>query len=134
MRGCVGVGTRFICSEEAGAPVALQKQVMATGHMETVRTLIYSGRPMRVRKVGEVADWEDNRQDEIKRLTSAGKIPVGFAGDSDMETSSYPLIMGQVAAMVNDVLPARVIVENMVKDAAKLLTQANQYVVLASRL
>jgi hypothetical protein len=33
------------------------------------------GRPLRVRKSPYIQDWEDNRQADIKELTSKGVIP-----------------------------------------------------------
>lgn len=92
------VGTRFVASVEAGAPPKHKELVLSAGYDDTVRTLIYSGRPMSVRKTPYVASWcvfrllpplpgvksdfrfafstrEDRRQQEIKELTSQGKIP-----------------------------------------------------------
>ena len=53
----VWVGTRFVASEEAGAPPKHKELVLSAGYDDTVRTLIYSGRPMNVRKTPYVADW-----------------------------------------------------------------------------
>merc|ERR1711862_159927 len=39
------VGTRFICAEEAGAPPRHQKAVLAASFTDTMRTIIYTGRP-----------------------------------------------------------------------------------------
>ena len=70
------VGTRFICAKEAGAPPRHQKAVVGAGPHDTVRTIIFTGRPMRVLKNPYIKDWEENRSDEIKSLTSKGVIPV----------------------------------------------------------
>lgn len=51
------VGTRFVASEEAGAPQKHKELVLSAGYDDTVRTLIYSGRPMSVRKTPYVASW-----------------------------------------------------------------------------
>ena len=48
---------------------------------------------MRVKRTGEVAEWEDNRFADIKKLTSQGIVPVPFIGEVDIEG---PKIMGQV--------------------------------------
>ena len=48
---------------------------MAAGHEDITRTLIYTGRPLRVYKTPYVADWEDNRREEIRELTSKGILP-----------------------------------------------------------
>lgn len=43
--------------EEAGAPAKHKELVLSAGYDDTVRTLIYSGRPMSVRKTAYVASW-----------------------------------------------------------------------------
>ena len=53
----VWVGTRFVASEEAGAPPIHKQLVVSAGYDDTVRTLLYSGRPMSVRKTDYVRDW-----------------------------------------------------------------------------
>lgn len=71
----VWVGTRFVASEEAGAPPMHKELVLTAGYDDTIRTLIYSGRPMNVRKTPYVAEWESQRQQEMATLVSQGKIP-----------------------------------------------------------
>ena len=53
----VWVGTRFVASEEAGAPPKHKQELLSAGFDDTVRTLVYSGRPMSVRKTPYVAEW-----------------------------------------------------------------------------
>ena len=71
----VWVGTRFVASEEAGAPPKHKELVLTAGYDDTVRTLVYSGRPMSVRKTPYIAEWESQRQQEITMLVSQGRIP-----------------------------------------------------------
>jgi NAD(P)H-dependent flavin oxidoreductase YrpB (nitropropane dioxygenase family) len=71
----VWVGTRFVASEEAGAPKMHKELIVSAGHEDIARTIIYTGRPLRVRKTPYVTDWEENRQEEIKQLTAKGIIP-----------------------------------------------------------
>lgn len=78
----VWVGTRFILTDEAGAPKAHQEAVATAGHDDNVRTIIFTGRPMRVRNNPYIKNWEENRAQEIKELTSKGVIPV----EHDFET------------------------------------------------
>jgi NAD(P)H-dependent flavin oxidoreductase YrpB (nitropropane dioxygenase family) len=75
------VGTRFVLSEEAGAPKAHQEAVRTAGFDDDVRTIIFTGRPLRVRNNEYIKNWEENRQAEIKELTDKGIIPV----ESDFE-------------------------------------------------
>jgi NAD(P)H-dependent flavin oxidoreductase YrpB (nitropropane dioxygenase family) len=72
----VWVGTRFVLSEEAGAPKAHQEAVRTAGFDDNVRTIIFTGRPLRVRNNEYIRNWEENRQAEIKTLTDKGVIPV----------------------------------------------------------
>merc|ERR1712217_311476 len=56
--GCSGVwvGTRFIASEEAGAGPIHKKKVVEADYGDTIRTIIYTGRPLRVIKTPYVLD------------------------------------------------------------------------------
>jgi NAD(P)H-dependent flavin oxidoreductase YrpB (nitropropane dioxygenase family) len=84
----VWIGTRFVLSEEAGASKAHQEAVRTAGFDDNVRTVIFTGRPLRVRNNPYIQNWEENRQAEIKELTEKGTIPV----ESDFEkASSNPL-------------------------------------------
>ena len=49
-----------------------KQALLSAGHGD-VRTLIYTGRPLRVRRT--FGHWEKNRQTEIMELTSKGIIP-----------------------------------------------------------
>lgn len=112
----VWVGTRFVLSEEAGAPKAHQEAVQTSGFDDNVRTIIFTGRPLRVRKNPYIANWEENRQAEIKKLTDSGKIPVEYDmeqhGDDmtdEQLDNARPFLMGKVAAVVNEKKSARAI-------------------------
>ncbi|TWU76589.1 hypothetical protein ED733_008026 [Metarhizium rileyi] len=77
MMGATGVwvGTRFILTDEAGAPKAHKDAVRTAGHDDNIRTIIFTGRPMRVRNNPYINDWETNRLQEMKELTAKGTIP-----------------------------------------------------------
>ncbi|KAG9740164.1 NPD-domain-containing protein, partial [Aureobasidium melanogenum] len=97
----VWVGTRFVLSEEAGASKAHQEAVRTSGFDDNVRTIIFTGRPLRVRKNPYIEKWENERQAEIKKLTSEGIIPVehdldtlGDDLDDDTMDNARPFLMG----------------------------------------
>merc|ERR1712086_276305 len=123
----VWVGTRFICATEAGAPPRHQKGVLGATVHDTVRTIIFTGRPMRVLKNEYNMDWENNRSEEIKQLTSKGVLPVyhdmaekeksGEEVDFKTRMDMMPLLMGQAAGAVNEITPAAEIMEEMVSGA-----------------
>ena len=53
----VWVGTRFVASEEAAAPKAHKEALIGAGYEDAITTLIYTGRPLRVRRTPYVEDW-----------------------------------------------------------------------------
>ncbi|CAG7935990.1 unnamed protein product [Penicillium nalgiovense] len=131
----VWIGTRFILSDEAGAPTAHQEAVRTSNFEDNIRTIIFTGRPLRVRKNPYIVNWEENRHDEIKQLTSKGIIPVehdmeNLPDDVDDDTldNARPFLMGKVAAVVNEKKSAKAIVDELVGDAAVLLKQGNKMV------
>ncbi|KIP03803.1 hypothetical protein PHLGIDRAFT_129916 [Phlebiopsis gigantea 11061_1 CR5-6] len=120
----VWVGTRFVASVEAGAPKAHKEAVLSASYEDAVTTLIYTGRPLRVRRTPYVDDWNNNRAAEIKELTSKGILPHEHELEKHPEKSlgGRTWLIGRVSALIHEVLPAKVIVEDMVNDAAKILT------------
>jgi NAD(P)H-dependent flavin oxidoreductase YrpB (nitropropane dioxygenase family) len=137
----VWVGTRFILSEEAGAPKAHQEAVRTAGWDDNVRTIIFTGRPLRVRTNSYIQNWEENRAQEIKELTGKGILPVEhdlekMGDDLDDETmdNARPFLMGKVAAVVEEKKTAKEIVDEFVGDAVKWLAVGNSFVVGKSKL
>ncbi|MCJ1448725.1 MAG: hypothetical protein MMC23_009242 [Stictis urceolatum] len=131
----VWVGTRFVLSDEAGAPKAHQDAVQTAGFDDNVRTIIFTGRPLRVRNNAYIKNWEENRQNEIKELTSKGTIPVehdfetlGDEIDDDTMDNARPFLMGKASAVVNEKKSAKAIVDEMINDAVSCMG-ANQKLV-----
>ncbi|KAL8714661.1 MAG: hypothetical protein Q9220_001610 [cf. Caloplaca sp. 1 TL-2023] len=127
-QGAVGVwvGTRFVASEEAGCSKLHKESVVSSQWGETVKTLAVTGRPLRVRRNEWVEKWE-GRPEEVRELTGKGVVPM----EKDMEDGEdvdFPFLMGQVAAVIEDVKPARQIVEDMVREAVQMLEQGQQYI------
>jgi NAD(P)H-dependent flavin oxidoreductase YrpB (nitropropane dioxygenase family) len=116
-----------VASTEAGAPPKHKELVVSAGYDDIVRTLVYSGRPMNVRKTPYVAEWETQRQGEIAELVGQGYIP------HDVELENHPerslegrmWLMGRVAGSINDVKPAKEIVDELVATAAVSLKTAS---------
>jgi NAD(P)H-dependent flavin oxidoreductase YrpB (nitropropane dioxygenase family) len=137
----VWVGTRFVLSEEAGAPRAHQEAVRTAGFDDNVRTIIFTGRPLRVRNNPYIQNWEENRASEIRELTGKGKIPVeydmetlGDEIDDDTLDNARPFLMGKASAVVNEKKSAKVIVDEMVGDAVSWLQRGNGYIVSKQKL
>ncbi|KAL9106389.1 MAG: hypothetical protein Q9227_008590 [Pyrenula ochraceoflavens] len=131
----VWIGTRFVLSEEAGAPKAHQEAVRTSGFDDNIRTIIFTGRPLRVRKNPYIEHWEEERAAEIKELVNKGTIPVesdfekmGDDIDDDTLDNARPFLMGKAAAVVNERKPAKAIVDEMVSEAVVYLQKGNKMV------
>lgn len=127
----VWVGTRFVASEESGAPPDHKQHVLDAQWDQTVRTLVFSGRPMRVFRSKYVDDWETNRQQEIKDLTSKGIVPWEYDMEHNDNLESVDgftrFLMGEVSARIKDVPPAKKIIEDFMREANESITRINGF-------
>jgi NAD(P)H-dependent flavin oxidoreductase YrpB (nitropropane dioxygenase family) len=128
MQGAVGVwvGTRFVAAEESGASRTHKESVVGAGFNDTIRTLVVTGRPLRVRMNEYIKSWE-KQPEKIRDLTDKGVVPM-MKDMEDEKDVDMPFLMGQVAAMVKDIKPAKVIVEDMVREAVQMITLAQSYI------
>ncbi|KAI0972653.1 NPD-domain-containing protein [Xylaria arbuscula] len=148
--GAVWVGTRFILADEAGAPESHKEAVRTASFNDTIRTLIFTGRPLRVRTNAYIENWENERQAELKELTSKGILPYeadldkiangtgegsGSSEDGgseedvdDLMDQFRPYLMGKCAALVNESKSARAVVDEFVDDASAALKAGSQLV------
>ena len=131
----VWIGTRFVLSEEAGAPEAHQEAVRTAGFDDNIRTIIFTGRPLRVRKNPYIVNWEEERAQEMKDLTAKGTIPVEsdfekMGDDIDDETmdNARPFLMGKAAAVTNEKKSAKAIVDEMVDEAVVYLQKGSKMI------
>mmetsp|Transcript_23581 Transcript_23581/g.35602 ORF Transcript_23581/g.35602 Transcript_23581/m.35602 type:complete len:352 (-) Transcript_23581:409-1464(-) len=123
----VWVGTRFICAEESHAPPSHKEKVLAASASDTIRTLVVSGRPLRLLPNEWVKSWEA-QPDKIKELCDKGVVPLqhdlrNHAQDNQKRRGAFDAInslAGQCAGGVKAIEPAQKIVEDMVNDAAAI--------------
>jgi NAD(P)H-dependent flavin oxidoreductase YrpB (nitropropane dioxygenase family) len=127
MQGAAGVwvGTRFVASTEAGCSQAHKEAVVSAGFEDTLRTLVVSGRPLRVRMNEYIAKWEA-QPEKIKELTEKGVVPIQKDFDDGIEVD-IPFLMGQVAGVITDIKPAGEIVREMVVEAVEMLKVGQGY-------
>ncbi|KAJ3947050.1 uncharacterized protein N0V96_003435 [Colletotrichum fioriniae] len=128
MQGAVGVwvGTRFVASVEAGCSQEHKEEVVSCGFEGTERTLVISGRPLRMKTNEYIRGWHA-RPEEIKRLTEGGTVPIEHDFEQGREDIEIPHLMGQVAGAIDRIQPAGEIVEEMVKEAAEQLRLGEVY-------
>merc|ERR1719330_620832 len=121
-----------------------------------MRTLVYTGRPLRVKKNFYITDWENNRKKEMGRLLAQGKIP--YKADLEklqdnkrkqkdqgvgplnkgltpqMMSQLFPHLIGQVAGVLTDIKPAKEIIDEMMEDCVKTLRHNTGRIQASSRL
>lgn len=134
MQGAQGVwvGTRFVASAEAGCSNQHKEAVVTADFADTLRTLVVSGRPLRVKMNDYIQGWE-NKPEEIKKLTDAGVVPLMKDMEAEKDVD-IPFLMGQVAGVIKQVEPAKQIVDEMVTEAIKQLRLGQTYIGKESRL
>ncbi len=127
MQGAVGVwvGTRFVASVEAGCSEQHKQEVVSCGFEGTERTLVLSGRPLRMKTNEYIRGWHA-QPEKIAELTGKGIVPM----EHDLEEGNDidpPHLMGQVAGSIRKVQPAGEIVEEMVAEAVEMLKLGGAY-------
>ncbi|KIV94539.1 hypothetical protein PV10_02295 [Exophiala mesophila] len=128
MQGAVGVwvGTRFVTAEESGASRMHKEAVVSADFNDTTRTLVVSGRPLRMKLNDYVRNWEAQPA-KIKELTDRGIVPMQYDLEQENEVD-MPFLMGQVAAIIQDIKPAKEILEDMVRQAVQQLRLGATYI------
>jgi len=79
--GAVWIGTRFVTAKESGASEFAKKSIIESGFDSSIKSLVWTGRPLRALSNPYIADWEQNRQAEIKSLTEKGIVPLQYELD-----------------------------------------------------
>jgi len=124
--GCVGVwvGTRFLASQEGGALAIHKQAIIAAGDEDTRRTTIYTGKTSRATYNRFHDLWEESGLDPLPFpvqvvLASAAVDMLNRAGNVEYVGP----FAGQVSGLIREVEPAAKIVEDMVEEAADILTR-----------
>ncbi|KAJ9155987.1 2-nitropropane dioxygenase [Coniochaeta hoffmannii] len=127
MQGAVGVwvGTRFVASVEAGCSEEHKREVVSCGFDGTERTLVLSGRPLRMKTNEYIRKWHE-RPEKIKELCDKGVVPIEWDFDQGNEVDP-PHLMGQVAGAIREIKPAGEIVDDMVREAVQMLKLGAEY-------
>lgn len=123
----VQVGTRFICCEECTVHMNYKQAVIHAKDRSTAITGQTLGHPVRCLRNKLTAEFERLEGErapasEIEAL-GTGKLRAAVV-DGDTDWGS--LMAGQSAAMVNEILPAKTIIENMFSDAEKVLSRVGE--------
>lgn len=122
------LGSIFSFQKWAKEPIH-QKALLECGFIDTIKTLVFTGRPLRIKKNSHVLDWEENRLQELNDALKRGTVPYTIDVDKVTEPTpedmkrmmeSRPWLMGQVAGAIHDVKPAADIMKEMTIQAVEV--------------
>ncbi len=130
--GAVGVqmGTRFMCARECTVHPRVKERVIKSKDRDTALTGVSTGHPVRAlrnkltRKFEEL-EKNNTPPEELEKLGSGSLRLAMVEGDIEFGT----VMAGQICAMVNQIMPARDIIMDVVESAGVVLERLNQQVV-----
>jgi NAD(P)H-dependent flavin oxidoreductase YrpB (nitropropane dioxygenase family) len=118
------VGTRFLASEEGGA-IDVQKQaIVKAGDEDTRRTTIYTGKTSRATYNRFHDLWEKSGLEPLRfpsQVVLASAVVDMFNQAGKVEYVGP--FAGQVSGLIQQIKPAAQIVEDMVEEAADILSR-----------
>eukprot|EP01084_Bolivina_argentea_P164659 286245_1 len=116
--GCDGIwmGTRFVCCNESGAPMEHKMDIIRSSYDDTVRTRIYSGKPARFIMNKDIDKWENKQSKKKDELLKKGIVPMPYP-----TINPRPHISGMVCGAIEDILSAKEIIDNIMKQAVQII-------------
>ncbi|MFV1951163.1 MAG: enoyl-[acyl-carrier-protein] reductase FabK [Nitrospinota bacterium] len=123
----VQIGTRFVCASECTVHSAWKEAFLKAKDRNTVVTGRPTGHPVRVLKnklSKEFERLEDARApiEEYEKLGEGRLKEAAINGDIDFGS----VMAGQIVGMVNEILPARKIIERIMTDTEKIMNRLRE--------
>lgn len=113
----VQVGSRFVCTPEASSHLHFKQAVVSAGEGDTMLSM-KKLMPVRLMKndfaaAVRAAEIKGADEAEMKQLLGRGRAKKGMF-EGDMKEGE--LEIGQVSALIHDIIPAAQVIENMLRD------------------
>ncbi|EPS44080.1 hypothetical protein H072_1954 [Dactylellina haptotyla CBS 200.50] len=131
----VWCGTRFVAAKESGASDGHQQAVLDTDVSGTTKSIIFSGRPMRIKSHPLIEEWHRDPS-KIKSLTEKGHIPIMHQmNELEKEGKDFPenmksgvrcIMLGQAAGAIDKILTAKEIIDEMVYGSVELMKRGDR--------
>jgi nitronate monooxygenase len=124
--GCVGiwVGTRFLATEEGGAPDAIKKHIIEATDEGTKVSTMFTGKTLRALKSQFHTMWEESGLEPLpfplQILISSELLAAFLQSNKDEYIGGFA---GQVSGLIKEIKPAGQVLEDMVEEAADILTK-----------
>jgi NAD(P)H-dependent flavin oxidoreductase YrpB (nitropropane dioxygenase family) len=119
----VWVGTAFLVSREASWPELLKQRILAATEEDTRVTRLYSGKTMRNINNPLIEYWESQKLDALPMGMQgivSGEIMSGAREANKLELLMNPA--GQISGMLHEMRPAKEIMQDMVREAAEIMS------------
>ena len=120
----IQMGTRFICTTECTAHENYKRAILKARDRSTMTTGHSLGHPVRALKNPMVHEFEELERRGISEAEiiefGTGKLRLA-AIDGDVKNGS--VMAGQIAGMVNDIVPVEELIERIVAEAEEIIGQ-----------
>lgn len=124
----IQMGTRFVCSTECIAHPEYKREILAATSSSTVVTRQILGFPQRSLKNKLTDQFQELEKAGASReeleLFDRGRMYLGLV-EGDIEDGS--LLAGQISGLINEIKPVRVIIEDTVAEAERIIASLNKY-------
>ncbi len=129
----VWVGTAFLATHEANVLPELKQRIIDANEEDTRITRLYSGKTMRNINNPLIELWEESGLQALpmglQGLVS-GRVTAAARAAGHPELTMNPA--GQISGMLKEIRPARVVLEEMVEQAAEILWELTTRKVVVS--
>jgi len=124
--GCVGVwvGTRFLCTNEGGAPDIVKQRILQSSDEDTRVSKAYTGKTLRATYSGFHDLWDKSGLDPLPfpiQIMVSSALLASFIEANRGDYVTGPA--GQISGIIDQVKPAAQVLEEMVEEAADILTR-----------
>jgi enoyl-[acyl-carrier protein] reductase II len=124
----IQMGTRFVCSTECVANLKYKQRILEADDRATTVTGQITGLPLRSLKNSLTEQYDALEKAGISKeeleLFGQGRMHLGLIeGDTDEGS----LLAGQIAGMIKDIKPVKVIIEDTILQAEKIITSLNKF-------
>ena len=123
----VQMGTRFACSQECVAHPRYKQKILEADDHATVVTGHTTGFPLRSLKNSLTEQYQELEKAGITReeldMFGRGRMHLGLI---EGNTDDGSLLSGQIAGMIKEIKPVKVIIEEMVREAEAIIAGLNK--------
>ena len=124
--GCVGVwvGTRFLATTEGGAPDVIKRHITQATDEDTKVSTMFTGKTLRALKSQFHTMWEESGLEPLpfplQILIASELLGAFIKANKDEYIGGFA---GQVSGLITEIKPAGQVLDEMVAEAADILTK-----------